>query len=98
MQLPFCAYNCPEIREIKEENEMKRKSMLALLLAVSMTCSMTAATGTVAFASDDAATEEAADDTEAAADDADAADTEEASDDTTEASDDDQKAADEVGA
>ena len=74
---------------------MKRKSMLALLLAVSMTCSMTAATGTVAFASDDAATEEAADDTEAAADDADAADTEEASDDTTEASDDDQKAADE---
>ena len=74
---------------------MKRKSML---LAVSMTCSMTAATGTVAFASDDAATEEAADDTEAAADDADAADTEEASDDTTEASDDDQKAADEVGA
>ena len=37
---------------------MKRKSMLALLLAVSMTCSMTAATGTVAFASDDAATEE----------------------------------------
>ena len=77
---------------------MKRKSMLALLLAVSMTCSMTAATGTVAFASDDAVTEEAADDTEAAADDADAADTEEASDDTTEASDDDQKAADEVGA
>ena len=76
---------------------MKRKSMLALLLAVSMTCSMTAATGTVAFASDDAATEEAADDTEAAADDADAADTEEASDDTTEASDDDQKAADEDG-
>ena len=77
---------------------MKRKSMLALLLAVSMTCSMTAATGTVAFASDDTATEEAADDTEAAADDAEAADTEEASDDTTEASDDDQKAADEVGA
>ena len=77
---------------------MKRKSMLALVLAVSMTCSMTAATGTVAFASDDAATEEAADDTEAAADDADAADTDEASDDTTEASDDDQKAADEVGA
>ena len=40
---------------------MKRKSMLALLLAVSMTCSMTAATGTVAFA-EDAATEESADD------------------------------------
>jgi len=75
---------------------MKRKSMLALLLAVSMTCSMTAATGAVAFASDDTATEESADD--ATADDADAADTEEASDDTTEASDDDQKAADEVAA
>ena len=70
--------------------------MLALLLAVSMTCSMTAATGAVAFASDDTATEESADD--ATADDADAADTEEASDDTTEASDDDQKAADEVAA
>ena len=75
---------------------MKRKSMLALLLAVSMICSMTAATGAVAFASDDTATEESADD--ATADDADAADTEEASDDTTEASDDDQKAADEVAA
>ena len=49
---------------------MKRKSMLALLLAVSMTCSMTAATGTVAFASDDAAdTEEASDDTTEASDD-----------------------------
>lgn len=70
--------------------------MLALLLAVSMTCSMTAATGAVAFASDDTATEESADD--ATADDADATDTEEASDDTTEASDDDQKAADEVAA
>ena len=55
---------------------MKRKSMLALLLAVSMTCSMTAATGAVAFASDDTATEETADDTDATADDADAADTE----------------------
>ena len=80
---------------------MKRKSMLALLLAVSMTCSMTAATGAVAFASDDTATEESADDAtadDATADDADAADTEEASDDTTEASDDDQKAADEVAA
>lgn len=75
---------------------MKRKSMLALLLAVSMTCSMTAATGAVAFAFDDTATEESADD--ATADDADAADTEEVSDDTTEASDDDQKAADEVAA
>lgn len=75
---------------------MKRKSMLALLLAVSMTCSMTAATGAVAFASDDTATEESADD--ATADDAEADDAEEASDDTTEASDDDQKAADEVAA
>ena len=70
--------------------------MLALLLAVSMTCSMTAATGAVAFASDDTATEESADDaTEETADDAEA---DEASDDTTEASDDDQKAADEVAA
>ena len=88
---------------------MKRKSMLALLLAVSMTCSMTAATGTVAFA-EDAATEESADDTEAtddtAADDAEAtddtaADDAEATDDASadaDASSDDQKAADEVGA
>ena len=73
---------------------MKRKSMLALLLAVSMTCSMTAATGTVAFASDDTATEESADDAEAT----DAAEAEDVSDDTAEASDDDQKAADEVAA
>ena len=74
---------------------MKRKSMLALLLAVSMTCSMTAATGAVAFASDDAeATEESSDDAEAT----DAAEAEDASDDTAEASDDDQKAADEVAA
>ena len=77
---------------------MKRKSMLALLLAVSMTCSMTAATGTVAFA-EDAATEESADDAEAtddtAADDAEA--TDDASADA-DASSDDQKAADEVGA
>ena len=72
---------------------MKRKSMLALLLAVSMTCSMTAATGAVSYASDDTATEESADDAAAedTADDAEAADTEEASDD-------DQKAADEVAA
>ena len=73
---------------------MKRKSMLALLLAVSMTCSMTAATGVVAFASDDTATEESADDAEATDD----AEAEDASDDTAEASDDDQKAADEVAA
>ena len=83
---------------------MKRKSMLALLLAVSMTCSMTAATGTVAFA-EDAATEESADDA-AATDDAEAtddtaADDAEATDDASadaDASSDDQKAADEVGA
>ena len=83
---------------------MKRKSMLALLLAVSMTCSMTAATGTVAFA-EDAATEESADDA-AATDDAEAtddtaADAAEATDDASadaDASSDDQKAADEVGA
>ena len=77
---------------------MKRKSMLALLLAVSMTCSMTAATGTVAFA-EDAATEETADD--AAATDDTAADDAEATDDASadaDASSDDQKAADEVGA
>ena len=79
---------------------MKRKS----LLAVSMTCSMTAATGTVAFA-EDAATEESADDA-AATDDAEAtddtaADAAEATDDASadaDASSDDQKAADEVGA
>ena len=78
---------------------MKRKSMLALLLAVSMTCSMTAATGAVAFASDDTATEESADDADAT-DDADAEDTADDADaaDTEEASDDDQKAADEVAA
>ncbi len=83
---------------------MKRKSILALLLAVSMTCSMTAATGTVAFA-EDAATEESADDA-AATDDAEAtddtaADAAEATDDASadaDASSDDQKAADEVGA
>ncbi len=74
---------------------MKRKSMLALLLAVSMTCSMTAATGTVAFA-EDAATEESADDA-AATDDTAAEDAEAASADA-DASSDDQKAADEVGA
>ena len=62
---------------------MKRKTMLALMLAVSMTCSMGAAT--TAMAADDSATEESADaSTEAA--------------DTTEASDEDQKAADNVAA
>ena len=62
---------------------MKRKTMLALMLAVSMTCSMGAAT--TAMAADDSATEESADDSTEAAD-------------TTEASDEDQKAADNVAA
>ena len=81
---------------------MKRKSMLALLLAVSMTCSMTAATGAVAYASDDTATEETADEStdDAEATEEDAAD-EEATDaeDASEGDEDaDQKAADEVAA
>lgn len=59
--------------------------MLALMLAVSMTCSMGAAT--TAMAADDSATEEAADTT--------AEENTEAAD-TTEASDEDQKAADNV--
>ena len=62
---------------------MKRKTMLALMLAVSMTCSMGAAT--TAMAADDSATEESADESTEAAD-------------TTEASDEDQKAADIVAA
>ena len=62
---------------------MKRKTMLALMLAVSMTCSMGAAT--TAMAADDSATEENADESTEAAD-------------TTEASDEDQKAADNVAA
>ena len=68
---------------------MKRKSMLALLLAVSMTCSMTAATGAVAYASDDTATEESADDADttddAAAEDTDAEDTADDADTTDDA-------------
>ena len=44
---------------------MKRKTMLALLLAVSMTCGMTASTGVIAMA-EDARTAEEAEDTEAA--------------------------------
>ena len=68
---------------------MKRKTMLALMLAVSMTCSMGAAT--TAMAADDSATEENAD----AADDSAAEENTEAAD-TTEASDEDQKAADNV--
>ena len=66
---------------------MKRKTMLALMLAVSMTCSMGAAT--TAMAADDSATEEAADTT--------AEENTEAAD-ITEASDEDQKAADNVAA
>ena len=62
---------------------MKRKTMLALMLTVSMTCSMGAAT--TAMAADDSATEESADESTEAAD-------------TTEASDEDQKAADNVAA
>ena len=62
---------------------MKRKTMLALMLAVSMTCSMGAAT--TAMAADEAATEESADESTEAAD-------------TTEASDADQEAADNVAA
>ena len=66
---------------------MKRKTMLALMLAVSMTCSMGAAT--TAMAADDSATEETTDTT--------AEENTEAAD-TTEASDEDQKAADNVAA
>ena len=73
---------------------MKRKTMLALMLAVSMTCSMGAAT--TAMAADDSATEEAADTTAEAADTTAEENTEAA--DTTEASDEDQKAADNVAA
>ena len=62
---------------------MKRKTMLALMLAVSMTCSMGAAT--TAMAAEDSATEESADESTEAAD-------------TTEASDADQEAADNVAA
>ncbi|MDO5781079.1 MAG: sirohydrochlorin cobaltochelatase [Eubacteriales bacterium] len=66
---------------------MKRKTMLALMLAVSMTCSMGAAT--TAMAADDSATEETTDTT--------AEENTEAAD-TTEVSDEDQKAADNVAA
>ena len=66
---------------------MKRKTLLALLLAASMAASMTVATGSVAFAE----TEETADDAEAADD---AEETEEADD--AEATDDADDAADEV--
>ena len=75
---------------------MKRKTLLALLLAASMAASMTVATGSVAFAETEEATEETADDAEETADDAEAADdAEEASDETADA---DQEAADKVAA
>ena len=73
---------------------MKRKTLLALLLAASMAASMTVATGSVAFAETEEATEETADDAEAA-DDAEEADDAEAADDTADA---DQEAADKVAA
>ena len=51
---------------------MKRKSLLAILLAASMAASMTAATATVAFAETEEAAEKTTDDAEAADDTADA--------------------------
>ena len=73
---------------------MKRKSLLAILLAASMAASMTVATGTVAFAETEEATEETADDAETS-DDAEAADDAEATEETADA---DQEAADKVAA
>ena len=78
----------------KEEKEMKRKSLLAILLAASMAASMTAATATVAFAETEEAAEETTDDAEAA-DDAETTDDAEAADDTADA---DKEAADKVAA
>ena len=79
---------------------MKRKSLLAILLAASMAASMTATTATVAFAETEEATEETTDDAEAAddaeeADDAETTDDAEAADDTADA---DKEAADKVAA
>ena len=65
---------------------MKRKSLLAILLAASMAASMTAATATVAFAETEEAAEETTDDAEAA-DDAETTDDAEAADDAEEADD-----------
>ena len=73
---------------------MKRKSLLAILLAASMAASMTAATATVAFAETEEAAEETTDDAEAA-DDAETTDDAEAADDTADA---DKEAADKVAA
>jgi sirohydrochlorin cobaltochelatase len=83
----------------KEEKEMKRKSLLAILLAASMAASMTAATATVAFAETEEAAEETTDDAEAA-DDAETTDDAEAADGAEEADDaettDDAEAADDT--
>ena len=65
---------------------MKRKSLLAILLAASMAASMTAATATVAFAETEEASEETTDDAEAA-DDGEEADDAETTDDAEEADD-----------
>ena len=73
---------------------MKRKSLLAILLAASMAASMTAATATVAFPETEEAAEETTDDAEAA-DDAETTDDAEAADDTADA---DKEAADKVAA
>ena len=78
---------------------MKRKSLLAILLAASMAASMTA-TATVAFAETEEAAEETTDDAEAA-DDAEEADDAETTDDAEEADDTadaDKEAADKVAA
>lgn len=85
---------------------MKRKSLLAILLAASMAASMTAATATVAFAETEEAAEETTDDAETAddaettddaeaADDAETTDDAEVADDTADA---DKEAADKVAA
>ena len=79
---------------------MKRKSLLAILLAASMAASMTAATATVAFAETEEAAEETTDDAETAddaeaVDDAETTDDAEAADDTADA---DKEAADKVAA
>ncbi len=78
---------------------MKRKSLLAILLAASMAASMTAATATVAFAETEEAAEETTDDAEAA-DDAETTDDAEAADGAEEADDaettDDAEAADDT--
>ena len=78
---------------------MKRKSLLAILLAASMAASMTAATATVAFAETEEAAEETPHDAEAA-DDAETTDDAEAADGAEEADDaettDDAEAADDT--